>query len=452
MPTTIPVILSIIVYLLAIIAITYYSSKRETSADFIIASKKLGWKQVGFSTFATLISSFNIVIIITFAFLFGIYLILAMGGVVLAFIMVYHMEKKVRKSSIEKRFITVVDYFNFKYGKNVATIINLILLFVLLFFITLQINVNTLVFSNLLEWSKVSSAIFVALIVLFYSYVGGFKTIVKTDFFQGILMLFIIILAFLVGSSSITTDNVISNLSDATIFLGASAIMIAQFLTMIVQPELWQRVYSAKSLKDLRLGLMFASILLFLVVIPGIIIGMNAKFSGSITNVGNAFYEVLSLASPAWFFPIVAVALFAAFMSTLDSSLFALSSQLAKSGFVVGYKDEKDDKILMKKIRIWMVSILIVTLITSLFLSNFLASVFQLISIAMIISTAFILSLILKVSKKEMFIALIIGTIGFVFASLNGLITENPITSLYPAIFLVVYMVLQNLVFRMLRY
>lgn len=438
-------LLAIGIYLLVIIGITYYSSRKEKAYDFLIASKKLGWKQIGFSTFATMISSYNIIIGITFAYLFGIYVFLVYAGAFMAFFVVYYMGKKVRNSSIDKRFTTVVDYFNFKYGKKVSTIINLILLFVLFFFITLQINVNTLVFSNLLSWGKIGAALFVTVVVLAYTYIGGFKTIVKTDIFQAILTFIIIVLAFMVGSSSITSSNVFDNLADTTILLGAFVLMLMQFLTLIVQPELWQRVYAAKSSKDLRRGLLFSSGLICLLVIPLIIIGMNVKYGGTVTDVGNAFYEILSFASPVWFFPIVAVGLFAAFMSTLDSSLFAMSSQLAKSGFVVGYKDEQNEKMIKRKMRIWMVIVLVGALILSLFLVDFLTSVFQLLSIAVVISTVFIMSFILKISKKEIFVALIVGVIAFIYASLGGIITQDPVTSLYPSIVLVGYIMVQRM-------
>ena len=152
----------------------------------------------------------------------------------------------------------------------------------------------------------------------------------------------------------------------------------------------------------------------------------------------------MKFASPSWFFPFVIIALFAAFMSTLDSSLFAISSQLGKYGFTVRKNEEFNETKIQRKSQIVMIFVTIGALIFSLFLSNFLNSVFQLLSIATVASAVMLMSFLLKASEKEIITSLILGVISFTYMSLSGIITQEVITSLYPTILVVFYMAIQK--------
>ncbi len=436
---------ALVAYVAVLAGITYAAARKESASDFMIASKDVGWQATGLSLFATLISSYNLVLGITFAYLFGVYFLFASLGLVFAYIVIYYLFQKIRASSLERRFITIVDYFAYAFGKEVGNVVHWIILFVLFFFITLQINVNSFVFSQIMGWSTTVAALVVTGIVLAYSLTGGFKVVIRTDIFQGVLMFIILGLAVFVGTSGITAENISANIFNKALFISAIALFVLQFLSLLVQPELWQRVYAARSMRDLKWGFALSAVLLAVLLGAETLIGMAARGGTLITNPGNAFYDVLQFSAPEWFFPFVAVSLFAAFMSTLDSSLFAISSQLAKSGFLVAYRDELKEGPMKIKTRVWMVGVLVVALILSLFLADFLTAMFQLVSIAVVISTAFLVSLILKTSSRELLIGLIVGIIAFVYATFSGLITQEIVTALYPSGILVAYMVLQRI-------
>lgn len=434
-------LLAVSTYFLAVVMIGYYFSRKESSSDFLIASKNLGWKSIGFSIFASLISGYNIVLGITFAFLFGIYFLVIWLGVLAAFIVVYFIGVNIRKKSVDNKFISLVDHFYYVYGKRVATLANCLLLFVLFFLVVLQINVNTIIFSNLLGWGNITSALIVGLVVLLYLYLGGFKTVVKTDVFQGVLMLIVIVLMFMVDSSSFTVKNVLNDLSNVTILFSAIALGVVQFLSLIIQPELWQRVYAARGRDDLRKGFALAFFLSLLIVVPEIVIGLSAKFGGSVSDAGNLFYDILANSVPIWFAPFVVVALFAAFMSSLDSTIFAMSSQLAKRGFISGYKDKVAGWEIKKSMRAWMIGIVVAGLLVSLTISDLLTSVFQLISVVSVLGSVFLISIVVRLTRSEVLSGLIAGIAFFVFAVFSGMITSEAFTSLYPSLFVVIWMV-----------
>jgi SSS family solute:Na+ symporter/sodium/proline symporter len=303
-----------------------------------------------------------------------------------------------------------------------------------------------------LGWNKYFSALFIGGIVFLYTTLGGLKVDVLTDVFQGILMLIIVALVFMVDTSKITSQTILPILTNKTILYGALSIAFAQFLLLILQPELWQRVVASRSLKDLKIGIILSWILLMIIWVPMTMIGLSARASGLVKDPSTIFYDILQTTAPPWFFPFLIVALFAAFMSTLDSSLFAISSQLGKYGFLVKKEETlppspSDESKTVKKIRVSMTAVLILALIASLFFANFLKGVFGLISLMTVLAVALVMALLLKISSNETFIAILLSILAFLFAFFGGYITdEKPITTLYPSFIIFGYILLKKFI------
>ncbi|MBA7625801.1 Osmoregulated proline transporter OpuE [subsurface metagenome] len=442
------------IYLVILTLITWLSARRKNVGDFLFASHDVGWKNLSISIFASVISSYNVVLTLTFAFLFGPYILLVFLGSLAAFLGIYFIAKKYQAIIQEHSFNNIIDFFAHKFDSKTATTLNLAFILVLFIFIILQLFINTSVFSELMGWNKYVSSIFVGAIVLAYTTIGGLKAEIYTDIFQGILMFLVIALVFMVDTSVITAETVGAILSDKTILVGAICLSAAQFLTLLVQPEMWQRVAAARSIRNIKKGFIVSWVLLTLFIIPEILIGLSARASGEIEDPSNLFYDILATSAPAWFLPFLAVGLFAAFMSTLDSSLFAISSQLGKYGFIVKKKEHEEksapvrDRQVARSTRISIVIVAVLALILSLFFANFLSAVFGLISLLTVISVAVLLSLIFKLSSNETFAAILVGIAAFAFALFGGFITQEPITSLYPSFALVGYMIVQTFVVR----
>lgn len=444
--------IALAVYIVILGVLTFVASRRKSEDDFLRASGEIGWKTLALSVFASTISSYNIVVGLTFSYIFGPWVIVTYLGVLFAFIGIYYLVKNQNPDVVvSKRFNSVVDYFIYKFGKRTASILNLSLLLVLFIFIALQFFINTAVFSNILGWDKYTSSISVGLIVLLYTFIAGLKVEIFTDVFQGILMIFIVGLVFMVDTSQISGETITPLLTDTIIIIGAISLAVAQFLTLLVQPEMWQRIYATKSIAHVRKGLIASWVLLMLVIIPLIIIGLSVRASGGIENPSNLFYNILETSAPQWFMPFLSVALFAAFMSSLDSSLFAISSQLGKYGFWIKSEEhpyQKQDKTVVKHTRVAVIVVTILALATSLYFSSFLLSVLQLVSLLTVISSVVLFSVLLKTTKNETFLGVLVALASFIYAVFSGQITEVPQTTLYPSAAVIIYMLVQNLVIR----
>lgn len=443
------------IYLIILAAITWYSIRKGGDDEFISASHNVGWKYLSISFFSSAFSSYNVAVTLTFAFLYGPYVIIIFLGVLGAFYGIYIVSSKYQKEINEIYFNNIIDLSVKRYDYKVSTLLHLSFVSILLLFIVLQLFINTSIFQHLIGWNEYVSSITVGAIVFAYISVGGLKTEILTDVFQGILMIIIVALAFMVDTSAITTDTVASMLLDMPAFKAALSLGAVQLLTFLVQPEMWQRVAAARDLENLKKGMIAGWVLLLIVIVPVITIGMAVNASGMASSSNNLFMDVLNQAAPDWYLPFLLVALFAAFMSTLDSSLFAVSSQLGKYGLIVQPRDVHTDSTpaessferrgLTKNIRATIAVVMIACLIGSLFLGSFLQGVFDLISMMTVISVSILISFLINLSSNKTFAVLIVGILSYVLFLIFGYITNDAVTTLYPSIATILYVVIQEL-------
>ncbi len=153
--------LAILIYLIVLAVITWLASRRKDVSDFLFASHDVGWKPLTISLFASVISSYNIVVILTFSYIYGPYVAIIFLGVLAAFLGIYFIARKDKDVISTKGFSNIIDFFVYRFDIKVASVLNLAFIGVLFLFITLQLFINTSIFSEFMGWSKYLSALFV---------------------------------------------------------------------------------------------------------------------------------------------------------------------------------------------------------------------------------------------------------------------------------------------------
>ena len=114
------------------------------------------------------------------------------------------------------------------------------------------------------------------------------------------------------------------------------------------------------------------------------------------------------------------IILFAATMSSIDSYLYSQSSILSQSLM----KTKKNNVILI--IRLLMLFLITLSTITAIFIADLTKGSFIFVSLAVIVAIPTILTWINnKIDSKIIVIALIVGSMFFVFSVVQGLLTNN---------------------------
>ena len=414
----------LVVYFAILAYITWSSSRKQTGADFLNSSKDLSAWESTWTTFASLLTGYNFVLGVTFAFLYGFWYLMAFVGAGFSFIALYWIYKRRFLFLKGQNLFSVGDYFAVRYGVFSKVFVNALLVFALVLFLILQIFVNTQLFSGLLGVSKELGLLLIVGTVCAYLWFGGFKTSVRTDIFQGVLMLPIILAVFFVPFNfSYENLPIVFDLNQLGFAIGLA---LLQFLSLLAQPESFQRVFASRDTLSLKRGLITAFILIIFIAGPIAYLGINFKMSGTAINPTSLFTEGVLSVLPYWLSSLLSISLIAAFMGTIDSSAFALGILSAK---LTGSSSER----LVVRTKYFIVAGIVLSAFCSLYLFSFLSSVFALISLISIVGVALLLSVLFELQTRDINIFLVTGSATYVLGLIFKFVTDNPLTSLVPS-------------------
>lgn len=195
------------------------------------------------------------------------------------------------------------------------------------------------------------SVILLTIVTIVYVVIGGMQSVARTDLKQGLLMIVFMFLAVVwVGSDlgGITQANKEVLSIDSSLFEPSGkngfysgqkwfSFLIFWFFCIPMFPQLFMRFYIAKDLNILRKSaVLYAFIPLVISIFP-VMIGVwgHTSFPGL---EGKAADQILPMMlvrhTSEWFSALVMTGAIAAFMSTLDSQLLALSTMITRDFYV----------------------------------------------------------------------------------------------------------------------
>lgn len=208
-----------------------------------------------------------------------------------------------------------------------------------------------------------------ALIIIAYTFLGGFSAVCWTDFFQGMLMLAALLIApifalALVNSGSMGTAaplpegyfNFWTSWQDVLSGLGWG-------LGYFGMPHIIIRFLSLKSQKELRkssvIGISWTVIILVMSVLSGVV---GRMFLGDIEDSSVVFITMTRKIFPALISGVLLSAILSAAMSTADSQLLASASAFASDVYKPVFRKNASDKEMLWAGRLVVVAIAVVAL------------------------------------------------------------------------------------------
>ncbi len=216
-----------------------------------------------------------------------------------------------------------------------------------------------------------------ALVIVGYTFLGGFSAVCWTDFIQGMLILFAMMLApifaaaslgsFDFGSISSATPgfwNPFSSWKDIASGLGWG-------LGYFGMPHIIIRYMSLRSQKELKksakIGISWTVIIVVMAAVIGIIGRMFLGFDAEIQSNETVFIEIVRQLFPGIISGVLLSAVLAASMSTADSQLLAASSSFASDVYKpIIRKNKAGDKELLWAGRIVVLVVAVVAMVIAL--------------------------------------------------------------------------------------
>lgn len=315
-----------------LIVVFYFKDKDQKKSDYFLAGRNLGWFAIGMSLFSTNISSEHIVGLAGAGASRG----LAVGQFEwMAIFILLLLGWFFAPIFLKTKVYTVPQLFEMRFDHRSKTYLTYVsILAYILTKMSITIFAGGLLLREVLGWDMFTSAVVMVLLTGVYTVTGGMHSVVRTQIFQGIVIitgsgLLTIYGLSEVGGVSALVDKLPADffvlfkpMSDPDfpwtgILFGAPIIAIWYWCT---DQFMVQRIFSARGVEDARRGTLFAAFLkilpVFIFVVPGLIaVVLYPEVKGDA-----AFpFLVTSSLLPAGLKGFVVSALIAALMSSLAS-------------------------------------------------------------------------------------------------------------------------------------
>ncbi len=340
------VIISII-YISVLISLSLRSRrKNKSSDDFILAGSNIG-TILGFMSFAaTLFSTFTLMGMPDFFRVHGIgaWLFLAFSDGAMVFLIVW-FGFMLRKKAASKGFRGMAGLLTKCYETPWASYIYFFGIFVFLIpYVAIQIRgvsifLNAILPNVLPAWGWAS---IIVMLMLIYSELGGLKAIMYADVMQGLLLLTVV---WIIAGNAIRFFGGIENMFDTieetnTALLSTPGpkglfnfqFLLASFLAILLipvtQPQLSTRLVILKSTRTLHRMAVAVGTFAILVILPTIPIGLYGAHQYADAPAAEFISRVLIFDQMDIIAAATVIGLIAAALSTSDSQIFALGSEL----------------------------------------------------------------------------------------------------------------------------
>lgn len=334
----------VILYLLVIAGVSVWSIRKskETTSDYFLANRNLGWFVIGASILASNVGSEHIVGLAGSAAKSGTvlghyelhsYIVLILGWVFVPFYMrsmVYTMPEFLEKrfNAKARRLLSIIQLFSYVIAKASVTIF-----------------AGALVFNQFMGVDFWTGAIILVVVTGFYTVMGGLHAVMYTEAIQAIVLLLGSAVLLFFGLKEVGGWNALMHalpaeklnmfrpLSDPEYpwlgILFASPIVGVWY--WCTDQHIVQRCLAAKNEQHARRGTIFAAYLklmpFFIFLIPGLIAYvLHEQGKLQLTDTNAAFPEMVKQLMPVGLRGLLAGGLLAALMSSLASVYNACST------------------------------------------------------------------------------------------------------------------------------
>jgi len=374
---------SLLVVYTVMLAHHAWAGNRSTKglADYYVGGRGMGGWVIGLSFFATYASTNSFVGFAGQTYDWGVpwmlFIPMAVAFSLFAWIVV---APRLRSFTKEMDSLTLPDFIGFRFGSTPARVFAALIVIVASFFYMTAVfkGIGNLL-EIFLEIRYEVSIIIVFFVVMMYTMIGGFISVVKTDSVQGVVMIIAAVLLFTATVSAAGGFGAITEIraqpgGEALFTWGGGVAvpvligtMFAGLVKFAVEPRQLSRFFALEGENATRTGMIVSSVTfaaVFSLLIP---VGLYARqiLPGGIENTDLVVPTLLADVFGPGTGAFLLVAMVAAAMSSLDSVLLVMASTTERDVVSI-IRPGRDEKGEMLWTRIWVALFALITAIISL--------------------------------------------------------------------------------------
>lgn len=454
------VIAAFIVYfsLLLIMGLIFHK-KQTTSSDFIMGNRSLSFWLVALSAHASDMSAWLFMAFPMSIFVLGLSRVwIALGLLIGMYLNWQLVAPRLRTMTEEYNCYTLSSFFEKRF-KDKSGVIRVISALVMVIFLTHYLSAGLIAMGNLFE-SLFGLDYFIGLsiamlVVVIYTFVGGFTTVAWTDLFQGIFLLVMILLVPFMAFTKIDGWKQIIEVAEKqgislsllpetnfdalfTIF----SLALGWGLGYFGMPHIITKFMGIRKVSDMNKSKWMGMSWQFIALTAATMVGLVgiAFFPSGLEKPEMVFIEMVKQLFHPFIGGFILCAIIAANLSTMDSQILVCGSMMSEDLYVpLHRKPPSDRKILwFSKLSVVFISILALVLSfnrsstvldTVLYSWSGLGSAFGPLVLLSLYSTS--------INRYGAMAGIIVGTlISMVWPSLNPLLTEYEVLPMIPGFIL----------------
>ncbi len=397
-------LVSMVLYIMVVLFIGIYFAKRanESSENYYIGGRSLGPWVAAFSAEASDMSGWLLMGLPGLAYWTGLAdaFWTAIGLAIGTYINWLLVAKRLRHySQVANNSITIPDFFSNRFHEKKKVIMMISSVLILVFFCVYASSCFVTcgkLFSAMFGFSYQSMMIVGVLLVVTYTFLGGFLAESASDFMQAIVMVLALVIILTLGIANAGgLGNVIDNLNnipgfleffsisspvvdeagvqvvqngtplfnDAAPYSALSAVsMLAWGLGYFGVPQVLLRFMAIRKADELKKSRRIGTVWVLISLGSSVVIGLIGRnLYPTALNTASDAENIFSLLASAMLHPVFAglvmAGIFAATISSSDSYLLIASSAVAKNIYQGIFKKDATDKQVMKISRITMILI-----------------------------------------------------------------------------------------------
>ena len=334
-------------YLVLLIFATVDARRATHDAnDYVMAGSNVG-VVLGFLTFgATLFSTFTLMGMPDFFRIHGIgaWIFLGVSDAAVAFVILW-FGSKLRRRVSAIGFKGIAGFMRDCYKTSWAGYLYFVGIFIFLTpYVAIQIRgisifLNAAFPETLPDWGWATS---IVVVMLVYSEIGGLKAIIYSDALQGVLLL---VVTWVIAYGCVQNLGGIQSMFESVREVNPALLttpgptglfntqfLVASFLVIIflpiTQPQLATRIIIMRDMQSMQMMAIALGLFSVAVILPTVAIGMYGAVNYADVSASEFLSRILLLDQAPALAACVAVGLVAAAMSTSDSQIFALGTEL----------------------------------------------------------------------------------------------------------------------------
>lgn len=419
-----------------LIWIGFSSRSKNTSDAYLIEEKKVPLFKVMFGIFSV-VGAGEFVYVSELSYSFGIasavlFVGFGLGALIFSMFFVKNLRQFHELGEKDERYnvFSIPDFAYIYNGREVSSVMTLFAVITLGSLLMIQFVLGGTIIQILTGMPYEYSVLLIASTVGIYVYFGGFNSILFTDIIQ-VVALFLIFSILAVSLDPVPDGiNGISQLSSVPDLASLTLLIVGGICWVLGGSDIWQRITAAKSDKIAAKALLLNAGMLTIFGLILAYVGLQTVIAlplGSAIEAGQGTIEVApgnAFEALLWYLPesikiVVALGLFAGFISTADTEVHAISTIVAKEIF-------RGKKPSLGWAKICVATVTILSFISAIVFKNYIVEAYLVLLNVFIIMGGFMLPTLLGYGRRvTSLIGLCISFCIFVYLIFSGNLSQG---------------------------